>query len=99
MLIHELKCWPEFYDAMASGAKTFDIRKDDRPYAVGDLLAMRWWDPEREAYAKVDGCNSFGRPEILLFQVTYCLRHKPPWVLAHYVAMGLRRVHLSVGEE
>ena len=38
---HDLKIWPEFFDAVASGAKPFDLRKNDRNYHVGDTLLLR----------------------------------------------------------
>lgn len=42
-----LKTWPEFYRAMQSGEKTFEIRRDDRepPYAVGARLELVYFDP------------------------------------------------------
>lgn len=33
---HELKILPQFYNAVTSHRKTFEIRKDDRDYQVGD---------------------------------------------------------------
>jgi hypothetical protein len=44
---HALKTLPEFFDAVESGAKTFEVRKDDRGFAVGDLLILERWSPER----------------------------------------------------
>src|SRR5690348_13292378 len=41
---HVLKVWPDFYAAIASGRKTFEIRKDDRDFAEGDRLLLREWD-------------------------------------------------------
>src|SRR3954470_11426726 len=40
---HELKCWPEFYKALVSGEKTFELRKNDRGFRVGDVLWLREW--------------------------------------------------------
>lgn len=45
MRTHDLKTWPEFFAALMSGAKTFEIRKDDRGFMVGDALCLREWDP------------------------------------------------------
>ena len=45
---HDLKTWSPFYAAVASGAKTFELRKDDRNYSVGDVLLLREWDPLSE---------------------------------------------------
>lgn len=38
---HTLKTDPEVYDAVASGAKTFEIRFNDRGFQVGDALLLR----------------------------------------------------------
>ena len=41
-MTHHLKIHPEYYEAVRSGAKRFEVRKDDRTprYAVGDLLIL-----------------------------------------------------------
>lgn len=41
---HELKILPGYFAAVISGAKTFEVRKDDRPYKPGDVLALREYD-------------------------------------------------------
>lgn len=46
MKIHELKCWPKFFQDVWDGKKTFDIRKgDDRKYEVGDEVILREFFP------------------------------------------------------
>ena len=40
MTVHELKIKPEYYRDVVSGDKTFEIRKNDRNYQVGDLLIL-----------------------------------------------------------
>jgi hypothetical protein len=44
-LHHALKVWPQFIPALADGSKTFEARKDDRSYRVGDVLDLYGWDP------------------------------------------------------
>jgi hypothetical protein len=37
---HVLKCWSLYWDAIARGEKTFEVRFNDRPYVVGDILEL-----------------------------------------------------------
>ncbi|MDP4117696.1 MAG: DUF3850 domain-containing protein [Bacillota bacterium] len=73
---HHLKTVQPYYDASATGEKTFEIRKDDRNYAVGDILHLYEWDGE------YDKGNSHYK------QVTYCLRDVP-YVPEGYVCLGV----------
>lgn len=41
MTIHKLKLNSCYYDDSASGIKTFEIRKNDRDFKVGDILELR----------------------------------------------------------
>ena len=45
MKTHELKIWPQWFDAVRIGSKTFEIRKNDRNYAVGDKLVLEEFRP------------------------------------------------------
>lgn len=40
------KIWPEYFEAVASGKKTFELRLNDFDVAVGDTLILQEWDPE-----------------------------------------------------
>lgn len=72
MAIHELKTWPEPFQAIREGVKAFELRRDDRAFEVGDMLVLREWDTFREIYTgraecrfvtyKLDG-GAFGLPE------------------------------------
>lgn len=42
-MTHEIKILPEHYDKLRAGVKTFEVRKDDRGYSVGDTLLLREW--------------------------------------------------------
>lgn len=47
---HELKSWPDFFEPMFSGLKTFELRFDDRHFCVGDILFLREYDDRKGAY-------------------------------------------------
>jgi len=47
---HELKCWPPWFQDVQDGKKTFEVRKNDRGYKVGDILMLREWKPETKTY-------------------------------------------------
>ena len=40
MKVHELKLNTKYFDDVKDGTKTFEIRKNDRGYQVGDLLSL-----------------------------------------------------------
>lgn len=42
---HELRTWPEPFEAIKRGHKRHEIRRDDRGYAVGDTLYLREFRP------------------------------------------------------
>ena len=77
--VHSLKCWPEFFQAVKSGAKPFEIRYNDRGYQVGDWLELHEFDPETREYTA---------EEPITREVTYVLAGEP-YVPFMYVCMGL----------
>lgn len=89
MATHRLKTWPEYFDAMASGAKTFEVRWDDRGIAVDDTLACQKFDPATGDYVRT---NVGTKPEMirtLWRRVTYVLRGGQFGVEPGYVVLGL----------
>ena len=43
-MTHELKIYPQYFKDVIAGKKTFEIRKHDRPFHEGDLLALNEFD-------------------------------------------------------
>ena len=50
MKVHELKVWPEYFDAILDGSKKFEIRKNDRGFEVGDRLLLQEYCPHDKEY-------------------------------------------------
>lgn len=59
MKIHELKTWPSYFNAVRDGIKRFEIRKNDRDFAVGDQLHLREFDPGKDV--TIDAWKYTGR--------------------------------------
>jgi hypothetical protein len=45
MAEHELKTWPDFFQPIVDGSKTFEVRFDDRGFQRGDFAYLREYDP------------------------------------------------------
>ena len=81
-MIHELKTWPLYFNAVARGDKTFEIRKDDRPFMIGDELVLKEFNAVLKKYT--------GSPD-LRFKVTYILAREP-FVPRGYVCMAIKPI-------
>lgn len=46
----EKKCWPDFFDEVASGKKRFELRLNDEDISAGDTLILKEWDPATKQY-------------------------------------------------
>lgn len=45
-MIHSVKSDPKYFKATAQGIKGFEVRRNDRPYQVGDYIAQNEWNHE-----------------------------------------------------
>lgn len=79
--IHPLKTWPRYFTDIITGRKTFEVRKDDRDFAVGDVLELLEWDPGTKQYT---GRRAFHR-------VTYILPGDSGFLPDGTVVMSIQR--------
>lgn len=78
--VHNLKLWSEFYNEVANGNKTFEVRKNDRGFKLGDILILKEYCPTSKAYT--------GKERIL--QVSYILKGGSFGIEKGFVVLGLK---------
>ena len=44
------KIWPEYFDAVESGRKKFELRLNDFNVEEGDVLLLEEWEPKTKEY-------------------------------------------------
>jgi len=76
-MVHELKILPNYFKDVLLGKKTFEIRKNDRDYGVGDTLILKEWDKEYT-----------GRE--IEKEVSYILTDESGYVLTGHIIMSIR---------
>ena len=80
---HELKTWQSYFHSIADGTKTFEIRRDDRGFRIGDTLRLRETEYGSGAYT--------GREERRL--ITHILRYESDLgLLDGFAILSLSRV-------
>ena len=62
----EKKIWPEFFQKILDGDKTFEVRLADFECKPGDVLVLKEWNPKTKKYT--------GR--VLEKKVTYVIKTK-----------------------
>lgn len=85
---HELKTWPEYFQAIVEGRKPFEYRLNDRDFQVGDTLFLREFVPPTDPENLQDIAYYTGRT--LRRVVTYILDDRlGPTMKAGFVVMGI----------
>lgn len=75
-MTHFLKIYPEFFDDVKFGRKTFEVRKFDRNYKLGDVLVLK----------EYDGFDYSGR--YVAVRIVYLLDN-PSFCKEGYVILGI----------
>ncbi len=78
-MLHELKLSTEFFDDVSNFKKSFEIRKNDRNYKIGDILGFNEYDLDNSVYT---GRSCF-------CYVEYVFNHSD-YVIDDYVILGIR---------
>jgi len=96
MTEHELKIWPPFFMDILSGRKTFDVRRNDRSFKIGDTIVFKEWEPKEHGHQ--DAPYYTGRKCRMC--VNYILNprpHRDPdcGLVPGYVVLGLTPIDLE----
>lgn len=88
---HELKTWPDPFDAVLSGHKAHEIRSTvDRDFEVGDWIRLREWNPSSP------GAGYTGRTADVL--VTYRTRAGTFGLPPKVTVLSVKKLEVSPGE-
>lgn len=77
-MVHNLKILPMYFEEVRLGNKTFELRKNDRPYNVGDTLILKEFDG-----------NNYTKRE-LTREITYILQGGNYGLDKDYCILGMR---------
>ena len=79
-MTHALKTWPEYFQAVSERGKSFEVRKFDRPFKVGEKLLLQEWD-------NIKGSYTGDEIEVV---ITYILQGGQFGIEPGYVVMGIK---------
>lgn len=87
MKLHTLKIKTKYFVDVTMGLKTFELRKNDRDYQVGDLITFEVINATGDIFPK----------EYNVFQITYILKDCPEYGLdKDYVILGIKPLETGV---
>ena len=97
MKLHELKIKHEYLEDVSLGIKTFELRKNDRDYQVGDLIHFI---DIREVEITVNEKLEFETHDVCiddeaLYQIVYILKDVPQYGLyKDYCILGIKKLEI-----
>ncbi len=80
--IHKLKTWPLYFEEVLNGTKTFEVRKNDRDFKVGDYLELLEYNPEHSLFTGRSCTRA----------VVYILQGGQFGIQEGYVIMGIKTI-------
>lgn len=84
MKLHELKIKEEYFNAIIRGEKTFELRKNDRDYQVGDLIHFK----------QIDGREYFNHSKDV-YQIIYILKDVSEYGLdKEYCILAIKKLEV-----
>lgn len=84
-MFHVLKLDSKYYDASLTNAKTFEIRKNDRKFKVGDIIKLVEVNSELR-----DESNPVGSTERAHYKVITYILDDAKYLRDGYVCLGLK---------
>ena len=92
MKLHELKIKHEYLIEVNMGRKTFELRKNDRDYQVGDLI--RFIDIKDIKQNDNCDCDIYINKDDL-YKITYILKNVPQYGLdKDYCILGIKKLEI-----
>ena len=92
MKLHELKIKHEYLIEVDMGRKTFELRKNDRDYQVGDLI--RFIDIKQSNNDNCDCCICIDDDD--LYKITYVLKDVPQYGLdKDYCILAIKKLKIT----
>lgn len=96
MKLHELKILSQYKASIDVGQKTFELRKNDRDYQVGDLIHFTVIESKHEDYKEV--AWRFAKHPYLedVYVITYILKNVPQYGLdKDYCILGIKKLEVN----
>lgn len=89
MKLHEIKIKEDYFNAILRGEKTFELRKNDRDYKVGDLI--HFIDIKQSNSDNCD-CDIYINEDDL-YKITYILKNVEEYGLdKDYCILGIKKL-------
>lgn len=88
MEIHTLKTRPQYWEAVYDGRKTFEIRKFDRNFNIGDILKLK------RTISEIDHRIDFTYQELSV-KITYMLGGSEFGIKPGFIILGIKKLRGS----